>query len=50
MVAQTLATLDGANIEIKEYAGDENIFVFGLSSQEVTELGENQTYNSRIFI
>lgn len=45
--ALTLATLDGANIEIRDYVGEENMFIFGLTSDEVYELRGNGSYNAR---
>jgi starch phosphorylase len=43
--ALTIGTLDGANIEIKDRVGKENIFVFGLKTDEVEKLRHN--YNPR---
>lgn len=47
--AVTLGTLDGANVEIAEAVGDENIFLFGLKTPEVQQL-QNSGYHPMDFI
>ncbi len=45
--AVTIGTMDGANVEIHERVGDENIFIFGLLAEEVEKLKEH--YNPTSF-
>ena len=43
--AITCGTLDGANVEIGELVGDDNIIIFGMNAKEVTDLYAAHNYN-----
>lgn len=45
--AVTIGTLDGANIEIMEEVGRENIFIFGLTADEIRQLRARGSYHPR---
>jgi len=44
--ALTIGTLDGANIEIKNEVGDDNIYIFGLKAEEIRNI-RSKEYNPR---
>ncbi len=43
--AITLGTMDGANVEIHDFVGDDNIVIFGMTAKEVTDIYANGGYN-----
>lgn len=44
--AVTIATLDGANVEIKDEVGNENIVIFGMSEEEILKYYRNGGYSA----
>ena len=46
--AVTIGTMDGANVEMYEEVGEENIFIFGLSSDEVINYEQNGGYDPNV--
>ncbi len=46
--AITIGTLDGANVEMSEAVGEDNIFIFGLRANEVEEMWQ-KGYNSSLY-
>ncbi len=47
--ALTIGTLDGANVEMAQAGGDENILIFGYKSNEVDEIWRNGYSSSRYY-
>ena len=48
--ALTIGTMDGANIEIVKEAGEANEFIFGLTSDEITKIEKEHSYNPQKYI
>lgn len=47
--AITVGTMDGANVEIHDYVGEDNIYIFGMDREEVRDMNWSGGYNPREF-